>query len=179
MHWPRSRTDGHERRRSAALLAWISDPLGLSLGSLSEVLRTLRAELGYGENATSGLDLRANAYFFSSANKQAKGWRLGCTFGLQPVNAITRSLNAMCQPRIFTYALNKAAQQVITPGPTRHKRVTAPSENIHGFKPRHLQATPYELNVCASPQFQRKPSVQNFRPYCNITKALHCSKSIM
>lgn len=115
---PEALTDGHETEDALLhLLDWMNgDPILAYHSAFDQKFleKTLRAELGYGENHI-WLDVaELMPTFFPSANKQGKGldnW--ADTFGLQASTRHHAAADAMVTAELTLIALNKAAQQGI------------------------------------------------------------------
>jgi DNA polymerase-3 subunit epsilon len=113
---PEALTDGHETEDALLhLLDWMNgDPILAYHSAFDQKFleKTLRAELGYGENHI-WLDVaELMPTFFPSANKQGKGldnW--ADTFGLQASTRHHAAADAMVTAELTLIALNKAAQQ--------------------------------------------------------------------
>jgi DNA polymerase-3 subunit epsilon len=115
---PEALTDGHETEDALLhLLDWMNgDPILAYHSAFDQKFleKTLRAELGYGENHI-WLDVaELMPTFFPSANTQGKGldnW--ADTFGLQASTRHHAAADAMVTAELTLIALNKAAQQGI------------------------------------------------------------------
>ena len=115
---PEALTDGHETEDALLhLLDWMNgDPILAYHSAFDQKFleKTLRAELGYGENHI-WLDVaELMPTFFPSANKQGKGldnW--ADTFGLHASARHHAAADAMVTAELTLIALNKAAQQGI------------------------------------------------------------------
>ena len=115
---PEALTDGHETEDALLhLLDWMNgDPILAYHSAFDQKFleKTLRAELGYGENHI-WLDVaELMPTFFPSANKQGKGldnW--ADTFGLQASTRHHAAADAMVTAELTLIALNKASQQGI------------------------------------------------------------------
>jgi DNA polymerase-3 subunit epsilon len=113
---PEALTDGHETEDALLhLLDWMNgDPILAYYSAFDQKFleKTLRAELGYGENHI-WLDVaELMPTFFPSVNKQGKGldnW--ADTFGLQASARHHAAADAMVTAELTLIALNKAAQQ--------------------------------------------------------------------
>jgi len=113
---PEALTDGHETEDALLhLLDWMNgDPILAYHSAFDQKFleKTLRAELGYGENHI-WLDVaELMPTFFPSANTQGKGldnW--ADTFGLQASTRHHAAADAMVTAELTLIALNKAAQQ--------------------------------------------------------------------
>jgi DNA polymerase-3 subunit epsilon len=115
---PEALTDGHETEDALLhLLDWMNgDPILAYHSAFDQKFleKTLRAELGYGENHI-WLDVaELMPTFFPSANKQGKGldnW--ADTFGLHASARHHAAADAMVTAELTLIALNKAAQKGI------------------------------------------------------------------
>jgi DNA polymerase-3 subunit epsilon len=115
---PEALTDGHETEDALLhLLDWMNgDPILAYHSAFDQKFleKTLRAELGYGENHV-WLDVaELMPTFFPRANEQGKGldnW--ADTFGLQASTRHHAAADAMVTAELTLIALNKAAQQGI------------------------------------------------------------------
>jgi DNA polymerase-3 subunit epsilon len=115
---PEALTDGHETEDALLnLLDWMNgDPILAYHSAFDQKFleKTLRAELGYGENHI-WLDVaELMPTFFPSANRQGKGldnW--ADTFGLHASARHHAAADAMVTAELTLIALNKAAQQGI------------------------------------------------------------------